>query len=253
MEINKIYNVDCIEYMKTLPDASVDMIITDPPYGINFNDGDLSARKNNVFGCKQRSVPRAIMNDGNKEALQLFTQYTKEANRILKAGAFYCVCVCGGGGAQPLFARWSLIIDKLMGFNHAVVWDKGGLGMGIQWRRSYEFILIGRKKGQSSHRWNGGKKECNILREGRFNKIIPNKDQHPTEKPVKLFRYFINLYSNKGDLVFDGFLGSGATAVACVKANRNFIGCELDKQYYDIAQKRIKLEQDKKETELFKE
>ena len=66
---------------------------------------------------------------------------------------------------------------------------------------------------------------------------------HPTQKPVALIQYLIRTYSNEGDTILDNCIGSGTTAIACIKENRNFIGFELNKEYYDKACKRIKLEQ----------
>ncbi|NMA26112.1 MAG: site-specific DNA-methyltransferase, partial [Clostridiales bacterium] len=70
-------------------------------------------------------------------------------------------------------------------------------------------------------------------------KIIPSKDQHPTQKPVELAAHFIRLHTRPGDTVLDPFMGSGTTGVAAVKLGRNFIGIEIDKGYFEIAQKRI--------------
>jgi DNA modification methylase len=248
--INKIINADCIDILKLLPSKSIDLILTDPPYGLNYNNGnDLAGQREKVFGGDiTRQSSREILNDGKEEALELFINFLKEAKRILKKGACCCCCCCGGGGKQPLFAKWSLLMDEIIGFNHAVVWDKGGLGMGMQWRRTYEFILIA-QDGNTFHRWNGGKKECNILRQGRFNKIIPTEEQHTTEKPVRLFEYFIKLYSNENDLILDCFSGSGTTAIASYNLNRNFICIEKDKDYYE---KSVKcLENVKSQTRIF--
>ena len=70
-----------------------------------------------------------------------------------------------------------------------------------------------------------------------------NKQFHPTQKPVDLLRYLVRTYTNEGDTVLDNCMGSGTTAIACIRENRNFIGFELDKKYYDIAYNRIKSEQ----------
>ena len=70
-------------------------------------------------------------------------------------------------------------------------------------------------------------------------KVNPNKMQHPTQKPTELFERLIEKFSDECDIVFDGFMGSGTTAIACINTNRNYIGFELDKQYYDIANQRI--------------
>ena len=75
-----------------------------------------------------------------------------------------------------------------------------------------------------------------------FNSVW-HKDMHPTQKPVALIQYLIRTYSNEGDTILDNCLGSGTTAIACIKERRHFIGFELSKEYFDKANKRIKLEQ----------
>ena len=121
-----------------------------------------------------------------------------------------------------------------------VVWDKGLMGMGWHYRRSYETILVATKPGQAV-KWNGDARVENIIRPGQYGirKIIPSKDQHPTQKPTELMSVFIQWHTNPGDIVADPFMGSGTTGVACAQLNRNFIGIELDKDYFEIAQKRI--------------
>ena len=241
MEINKLYHCDCRDLMKQMPDNFVDLIVTDPPYGLNYNDGDLAHNWEKVFGGKIENMQaRPIINDDEKTAMQLFRDFLKESKRILKPGAC-CCCCCGGGGPKPLFAKWTLWMDKYLDFKQAVVWDKGGLGMGIHYRRNYEFMLIAKKPGAACI-WNGGKKTPNII---KMNRIIPQAKQHPTEKPVNLMAYFILLHSNKDSLVFDPFVGHGSTLVAAIKEKRNWIGSEILEECCEIANKRIKQEQPK--------
>ena len=235
MEINKIYNMDCIEFMKQLEDKSIDLIVIDPPYGLNYNENDMASLWEAIFnGKKERMKPNPIQGDGEEESIELFEKFLIESKRILKKGSC-CCCCCGGGGPKPLFANWTLLMDKHIGFKQAIVWDKGGLGMGFHYRRNYEFMLIA-QNGVPIHRWNGGNTTPNVVRIG---KIIPNSEQHPTEKPLKLFEYFIKLHSNKGDLVLDPFCGSGVTAEACLRLDRNFICIDKDKRFYDMSEKRI--------------
>lgn len=127
-------------------------------------------------------------------------------------------------------------MDEIIGFKQAVVWDKPGLGMGIHYRRSYEFVLVA-QKGAPAHRWNGGNNTSNVL---RIRKIIPSKDQHPTEKPPELAGQFIKLFSNEGDVVLDPFAGKGSTLVAAERMNRDYIGIELDPVHFNSAVKKLK-------------
>lgn len=126
-------------------------------------------------------------------------------------------------------------MDDIIGFQQAVVWDKGGLGMGIHYRRSYEFVLIA-QNGSPSWRWNGGHNESNVW---HISKILPSINQHPTQKPVELMREILRVHSNEGDLVLDPFCGSGTTCVAAKQMGRRYIGVELDPTFYAMAQKRV--------------
>lgn len=248
MEINKIYNEDCLETMKRMPDNYLDFIFTDPPYGHNNNNGDMASRREAIFeGKKENYIPdkdwRPILNDGI-EANELIQKCYKEFFRILKPGCC-CCCCCGGGGPDPQFARWSLWLDDAFngGFKHMIIWDKGPIGMGHHYRRSYETILVAQKKGASA-KWYAGSKDIeNIIRPGKYGikKIIPNKEQHPTEKPVELSKLFIYLHSQENDLIYDPFVGSGSTIIGAIDLKRNWIGSELDSVFYQKTEKRIQL------------
>jgi site-specific DNA-methyltransferase (adenine-specific) len=139
-----------------------------------------------------------------------------------------------------MFARWSLWIDEILDFKQMVVWDKGPIGMGWHYRRSYETILVSAKRG-AKHRWyDTSHKVENIIRPGNgIGRIVPSQEQHPTQKPVSLAEHFIRLHTQPGDTVLDPFMGSGTTGVACINTGRNFIGVELDPKYYVMAQQRI--------------
>lgn len=126
-------------------------------------------------------------------------------------------------------------MDEIIGFKHAVVWDKGGLGMGLHYRRNYEFVLIA-QNGQPAHRWNGGNKTANVW---RIPKIIPSKDQHPTEKPVELMQKILSIHSSEGDLVLDPFMGHGTSLDAAASMKRRAVGIEIEEKYCEISAKRI--------------
>lgn len=252
---------DCLEKMKELSDASIDCIITDPPYGHNNNDGDLIANRESALGRKTDATnlitgqkaektyaSRPILNDGKTENEQLIRSFFREASRVLVKGG--CCCCCGGGGPDPQFARWSLWLDEVIPFKMAVVWDKGGLGMGWHYRRNYEFVLVAQKEGAACKWYDTTNKIANVI---KMNKIIPSKEQHPTEKPVKLMEHFIRLHTKEGDTILDPFMGSGTTGVAALKLNRKFIGIELDEQYFKMAEKRIKAQSEQQRLDRFYE
>jgi len=228
---------DCLEVMKTLPDGSVDLILTDPPYGHNNNNGDLAHNREAALGLRD-VVPaewaRPILNDG-PEANDLVRAMFREARRLLRPG-HCCCCCCGGGGPDPQFARWSLWLDETVGFKQMVVWDKGGLGMGWHYRRNYETVLVGEKAGAAGA-WYGGHSVGNVIH-GILG-IKPSADQHPTQKPIRLMSRFVLWHTQPGDLVLDPFMGSGATGIAAVLAGRSFLGVELDEHWFAVAEKRI--------------
>lgn len=237
MKLNTIIRGDALEILRTLPDASIDMVFTDPPYGHNNNNGDLISRREQALGvAKQEQERRPIANDG-PEANDLFRDILPELYRVLKPGSCCCCCCCGGGGPDPQFARWSLWMDEVFQFKQMVVWDKGPMGMGWHYRRSYEVVLVGQKPGAACKWYDTTNAVENIIRGTR--KIIPSKHQHPTEKPISLAAHFIKLHSQPGETILDPFCGSGSTIEAAVGLGRAFIGIELDPKFAIMAERRI--------------
>ena len=234
-----IYHSDCRDILPHLP--KVDMILTDPPYGHNNNDGDLISRWEAALG-KGDYIPerdnRPIANDG-KEANELVKWFFTESARLLVPGGCCCCCCCGGGGPDPQFARWSLWLDEQIPFKMCVVWDKGGLGMGWHYRRNWECILVAQKQGAAC-KWYGGNDVPNVIND--IPKIIPQKEDHPTVKPVKLMAKFINYHSQIGELVLDPFMGSGTTLRAAKDLGRKCIGIEIEEDYCKLAVKRLQQE-----------
>ena len=234
----RMYLGDCREVLPTL--AECDLIVTDPPYGHNNNNGDLIHRWEAALGKGSHGEARAIANDG-AEANDLLRGVLPEFNRLLKPGC--CCCCCGGGGGpDPQFARWSLWLDEAIGFKQMVVWDKGPMGMGWHYRRSYETVLVAEKPGAACRWFDTSDSVENIIRPGHngIRKIIPSADDHPTPKPVELAKHFINLHSDIGDVVVDPFAGRGWVGVACIETGRRFVGIEIDEEHYRIACNRLR-------------
>lgn len=234
---------DALEVVPRLPDCSVDCIITDPPYGHNNNNGDLISSREAVFENsirrQQEPLPRPIVNDG-KEADQIFRRIIPEWKRLLASGCC-CCCCCGGGGPDPQVARWSLWLDRMLEFKQMIIFDKGPIGMGWHYRRSYETVLVAMKPGGKCRWFDKSQRVENIIRPGAFGirKIIPSKDDHPTPKPVELAIHFLKLHTQEGDMVLDCFMGAGWVAEACVRMRRKFIGIEIDKRWFDAAIRRV--------------
>jgi len=229
-----IYHGDAREILPTMAPASVDFIWTDPPYGHNNNNGDLAHRREAALGLLPigASAPagRPIANDG-PEANELVQWFFGEADRLLKAGCCCCCCCGGGGGPDPQFARWALWMDGAIGFKQAVVWDKGGLGMGWHYRRNYEFVLVAEKPGAAG-RWFGGRDVANVV---RVPGIKPGADDHPTPKPYSLVKRFMGWHSQPGDLVLDPFMGGGPTLVVAKDMGRRAIGIDVEERWCEMA------------------
>lgn len=236
-----LYCGNALTLLRGLPDRSVDMVFTDPPYGHNNNNGgDLISNREKALGQGTPGERRPIAGDtGEANGLFLYSLY--QFARLLK-NARCCCCCCGGGGPDPQFARWAQWMDVALKFKQAVVWDKGKMGLGWHYRRSYEMILVAEKRGAGKARWfDETRKVENVIRPGDYGikKIIPQKHQHPTEKPVALAQHFIGLHSQSGETILDSFMGSGTTGVAAVRTGRKFIGIEIDAEHFATARERI--------------
>jgi DNA modification methylase len=239
-----LHHGDCLEVMAGMEAGSVDFIFTDPPYGHNNNNnGDLIHRWEAALGRLPAGADpplgRQIANDG-AEADDLFAAAAAEFARLLGPGC--CCCCCGGGGGpDPLFAKWSLMLASVLDFKQMVVWDKGPMGMGWHYRRSYETVLVAMKPGAACHWYDDTDKVENIIRPGYkgIRKIIPSASQHPTPKPIELVKHFLQLHTRPGDVVLDPFMGGGTTGEACVELGRDFIGIEIDDHWHKFAERRI--------------
>ena len=206
---------DCIEKMQDIPDRSIDLILTDPPYGMNLTP----QRKQG----KYRGVK--IKNDNSLEWAYEFFKQCFRITRKNTVSMFFCNhhCISEFIGSA-----------KTSGFDikNLIVWDKGHFGMGGNWRPVHELILICTKGRFVTH----SKNLKTIL---KFKKVHHSKTVHPTEKPIDLLEHLITEPDYNPMLVLDPFMGSGSTGVACVNTNRKFIGIELDPEYFKIAEKRI--------------
>jgi site-specific DNA-methyltransferase (adenine-specific) len=241
-----LYCGDCRDILPTFPDKSFDLVLTDPPYGHNNNNGDMASRWEAIFEGRKEEYDEAkefrpIANDG-VEANELVKWSFSEWFRLLNKPGSCCCCCCGGGGPDPQFARWSLWLDDAFegGFKQMVIWDKGPMGMGHHYRRSYETVLVA-QKGAPAKWYDTTKRVENVIRPGMYGigKIIPSKSQHPTEKPVELMSLFIRLHTQPGESILEPFAGHGTTLVAAKQLGRKAVGIEISEKYCEIAVKRL--------------
>ena len=247
IELDKIYNEDCLEGMKRIPDGSVDCIITDLPYEV-LNDGNPNAQWDKMIPMEP-----------------LWEQFL----RVTKRNAAIVLFAQGMFTAQLMMSQ-----PKLWRYN--LVWDKmratGFLNCHKAFLRQHEDLCVfyrqqptfnpqkytvpdwakTHSRGQGASNTNNcyGKFELHlqfgITNEKYPRSIIPfskrkgiKHEVHPTQKPVDLLRYLIRTYTDKGQTVLDATIGSGTTAVAALIEKRHFIGFETNKEYFDIAQGRI--------------
>lgn len=233
IELNKIYNMDCLDYLPLLPDNSVDMLLVDLPYGITKNKWD-------------KVIP--------------FDKLWEQYNRIVKKnGALVFTSV------QPFTT--DLINSNRKNFKYTKVWDKvlcsSGLNAKKQPLRVHEDVVVfyrkfptynpqfthgherktvrSRKASVSGNynQTNGSKSDYDST--DRYPTTIMtysnggnrNKISHKTQKPVQLFMDLILTYSNKGDVILDNCMGGGTTEEACYITERNFYGCEIDPEIFN--------------------
>jgi site-specific DNA-methyltransferase (adenine-specific) len=240
-------NGDCLELMKEIPDNSVDMILCDLPYSHTHNEWDSII----PFEPLWEQYNRIIKDNG---AIVLFSQ-TDFTGKLMISNLKYFrytlvwdkVRTTGflNANKMPLRQHEDILVfyKKLPIYNPQMV--EGGEpshSRGKKWEDKGSVQDSGKIYGKYNHVNNSPSTQTNMKYPTsilRFSNIV-NKDRfHPTQKPVELLEWLIKTYTNEDCLVLDNCMGSGSTGVACVNTGRNFIGIELDKKYFEIAQNRI--------------
>lgn len=215
IELNKIYNEDCLIGMQKIPDGSIDCVCTDIPYN------EVNRTSNGLHNLDKGSAD--IGNFDTADLTRTLCQKTK--------GSIYMFC----GTEQVSDIRATMVEKGLT--TRLIIWEKTNpspMNGEKVWLSGVECCVYGKKAGATFNEF---------CKNTVFRYPVESNDIHPTQKPVNLFRRFILASTNEGDTVLDPFMGSGTTAIACIKEKRNFIGFELNKDYYDKACKRIRNEQ----------
>jgi site-specific DNA-methyltransferase (adenine-specific) len=213
----KLMMGDCLDRMSEIPDGSVDMVLTDPPYGMDYQSN-------------RRTATDRFAKISNDAELGWLEGFVDECSRVMRDNS-----------AAYVFCSWHKVdvfkqaFEKKFKIKNVIVWVKNNHGSGDlrgAYAPKHEFILY-MHKGRS------------LLRNSRTpdvmfaDKVSGSKMVHPTEKPIPLLERFVVNNTDEGDTIVDPFMGSGTTGVACVNTGRNFIGIEMDSAYFKIAEGRI--------------
>lgn len=242
LELNKIYNMDCLGGMKMIPDESVDLILCDLPYMETGNSWDKLFPLDKVCNEFQRIIKEdgaIVLNGTFRFGVQLF-------NLMPHLYKYDWVWEKDNGTNAPNVNLQPFRIHEFV-----FVFGKGRVTNGKRTAMKYfpqktEGKPYCQKSGRISENWKGGLN--NIITNNKDGKRHPKTIQkfsrdkeklHPTQKPVALLEFLIKTYTKEGDVVLDCCIGSGSTCVAAINTNRNYIGFENNEKYYEIAKKRI--------------
>jgi len=210
-------NGDCLAVLETLPNNSIDIVITDPPYGISY--------KSNRSKFDDAITKRGLLNDGADEAFTLLDKTCEVLSRKCAENShlyFFC--------SWSVFSQFEKIISEYFTIKTPIVWDKGNKGSGDlenDWGNQTEIIIFCIQ----------GKKTINYRRGNILSvpRLHSSKMVHPTQKPIELINELLDVSYFKDDFVVDPFMGSGATIHACNAKSIRALGVELDNEMFEIA------------------
>ena len=239
MEVNKLYNENCLDTLKRMPDKFVDLVVTSPPYNMRtrIRNGEYTTReKSEHFSKKYKHFSDDLPID------KFYSFHTKVLNELLRVSKIICYNFQIVTGSKEAF--FQIIGDFNKDIKDIIIWDKGNgqpAMHGQVLNSCYEMILIlegDKKAGRAiqNAKFNRGEMN-NILRLGRGKSI---SDIHGAIYPEMLAGELIKAFSDKGNLIYDPFMGSGTTAIACVQHKRNYIGSELSSEYVELSKQRLK-------------
>jgi len=212
----ELLNIDCMEYMATLPDKAFDLAIIDPPYGINF-DGNTTVKgkggKAGTFSNKQHHDKKGW--DNERPSAEYFDELRRVSkNQIVWGGNYFADLL-------PPKKGWIFWDKKITNANNTNFSDGE-----LAWT-SFDCILR-----RFTYDWIGF---------GYLNNPQGEKKIHPTQKPIRLYKWLLKNYAKEGDRILDTHLGSGSSAIAALDGGFDFVGCEIDADYYAAAVKRFNI------------
>jgi DNA modification methylase len=241
MEIDKIYNMDCLEGMKMIPDGTIDTVITDPPYWHKKSPGKPYSQRRQCNTESKFSNSKLYnyegdmirgMSDFDGTHIDELMKAIEPKMKIMNA---YIFC---SETQVPYYAMWA----ENNGYMFSIlVWEKPlSIINKNRFSQNLEYIVRIYDYGTALRRVSNNDFYNRVKKTSPVN---GSEKIHPTQKPIALIRELLLLNTDEGDSVLDPFMGSATTAIACIKEKRHYIGFELNKEYFDKAVKRIKREQ----------
>lgn len=210
MEINKVFNDDCFNVIGKMPNEYLDLVIVDPPYGdgIGYGRNGKEILNNEDESINYRFLDAILPKMKQDTSLYLFSNHK------------FCYQIKEYAVAN--------------GFNYRMlcILVKNNIGMGYGFRNQYEVCIV-LEKGKAKYNLN------DVSNVWKMKHVAHDEESHPHQKEYDVIRKIILHSSKEGDIVFDGFMGSFSTAIACHKEKRNFIGTELDPKWYAMGQKKL--------------
>lgn len=210
MEINKVYNDDCFNIIAQMPNEYLDLVIVDPPYGdgIGYGRNGKEILNNEDESINYRFLDAILPKMKQDKSLYLFSNHK------------FC------------YQIKEYAVQNGYNYRMLCILVKNNIGMGYGFRNQYEVCLV-LEKGKAKYNLN------DVSNVWKMKHIAHDDNSHPHQKDYDIIRKIILHSSNAGDLIFDGFMGSFSTAIACHKEKRNFIGTELDPKWFAMGQTKL--------------
>lgn len=226
METNIIYNLDCKDLFKQIDDCSIDLIVTDPPYKLTSRGS--SGTMGGYWKTELAKKGKVFQNNDID-----IEDYIDDFYRVLK-NQTHCYIMCNQSNLMHFI---NVIEQSEFQFIKCLIWDKGNKICSRFYMNAFEYIIMLRK---------GGERPINDCGQSDIIRVMNKKTKdaqgnniHDSEKPIGLMEILISNSSNPNDIVLDPFVGSGTTAIASLKLQRRYIGCEIDNKFYNVACNRV--------------
>lgn len=224
----KIYNKDCLDIMNKMPDKCIDLIVTDPPYENELHGGGKNELSNRKL-MKDKHIDFMSKGFDYNVVFSEFLRLCKTPNMLI---------FCSNNQVSKVMSWFESKKIKTTLLVWRIVWHKTNPTPSCNghYLSDLEFVVYVHGKGSTFNN------DCpfEYKHKAHISPIVSNKNRlHPAQKPIELLEKYIMLHSNKNDIVFDPFMGSGSTGVAAIANDRSFVGCEINEEYFNIAKERI--------------